>query len=710
MKRVMRMKIEVARQERMSESGRSLLRLIQNEEMPLWDLLVRESVQNSLDAALDGEGFVRVDFLIREFERSRLSRHFEGIRERLDELYPLKTYRLLEIRDSNTCGLTGPIEDSNLRMSDYGNLIKLVYHIGKHQQKEGAGGSWGLGKTVYFRIGIGLVIYYSRIFENGEYASRLAACLVEDEEKQDALLGNTGNHRGIAWWGESTADGHRTIPLTEEGKIKEILDDLGVKPFGGTETGTSVIIPFLRDDLRPEYQEFLENGSVAKAEVPWWNHTDHDYIKIALQRWYAPRLMNGNYRHGRWLKASVNGELLEPENFLPAFRIVQNLYNAILAHDGNEETRAEGLVSPLHVSTVNLRGVFANGSVAGWIGYGRFTAEDLKMTPPHNNLSPWMQIFGRELEGDTNPAIICFTRKPGMIVNYESVGKWVEGISRTPKDQFIIGLFVANSVNRLKDDFKRHGIRELTLEEYIRGCEKADHASWQDWVPNKRNPLIIDKIQNQVSRIIERQFRDEQTDVHPQRHSLLGKVLADALLPPEGFGNLGNVQPAGRDNRQQRIVLSGVNPVLQQISSPVYTQGHVRLDFRLVSGKRSGIMNFKLRAVTESGTIDSETWEQAESGTGLFFPCEIMFFKLESSNGDERHEEAVWIANRGLLRQEGLRIEPISAPLSGKTVGFRIIGNTKTIYKGSLLMHVTDPTIHVSLHVESATEEELAWA
>src|SRR5690606_16663417 len=138
----------------------------------------------------------------------------------------------------------------------------------------------------------------------------------------------------------------------------------------------------------------------------------------------------------------------------------QKLYNAIMTADGKSEINAEGTSTPLHVSTVNLRGNFVDGSVAGWIGFGKFTADDLKMTPPHNNLSPWMQIFGRDLEGDSNPAIICFTRKPGMIVNYESVGKWVDGIPKTPKDQFVIGLFVANSANRLKDEFKKQGIQE----------------------------------------------------------------------------------------------------------------------------------------------------------------------------------------------------------------------------------------------------------
>ena len=41
------MKIEIAQHDRMTESGSSLLRLIQNQNIPVLDLLVREAFQNS---------------------------------------------------------------------------------------------------------------------------------------------------------------------------------------------------------------------------------------------------------------------------------------------------------------------------------------------------------------------------------------------------------------------------------------------------------------------------------------------------------------------------------------------------------------------------------------------------------------------------------------------------------------------------------------
>ena len=78
------MKIEVAEHGRMTESGSSLLRLIQNQDIPLLDLLVRESFQNSLDAARPGATHVDINVLVGEFNRRELNRNFNGIEEPLN--------------------------------------------------------------------------------------------------------------------------------------------------------------------------------------------------------------------------------------------------------------------------------------------------------------------------------------------------------------------------------------------------------------------------------------------------------------------------------------------------------------------------------------------------------------------------------------------------------------------------------------------------
>jgi len=351
------MKIEVAVHARMSERGSSLLRLIQNNNMPILDLFVRESIQNSLDAGLEGSGPVHIDINVREFYSTRLNRHFEGIQHNLNRKYPEGKYKLLEIRDSNTTGLTGPLCQQNVKGNNFGNILKLVYEISMPQQKEGAGGSWGLGKTVYFRMGIGLVIYYSRVkLEDGTFQSRLAACLVEDETREDALLNNyTDKHRrGIAWWGREIGQ-NETVPVTDNSEIELLLSDLNIRPYEGTETGTTIIIPYISESALLE--GILPAGeSIIK---PWWISTVENYLKVAVQRWYAPRLNNESYPYGRWLTVRVNGKTISIHNMLPLFRVIRSLYmkTPISGKDARNNDILEG--AEVYSERVNLRNILA---------------------------------------------------------------------------------------------------------------------------------------------------------------------------------------------------------------------------------------------------------------------------------------------------------------------------------------------------------------
>ena len=376
------MEIEIAEHGRMTESGSSLLRLIQNQDIPLLDLLVRESVQNSLDAAIKGVPSVNVDFVTGQFDSSGLNSHFAKISGKLDREFPsgYGKYDFIQIRDSGTEGLTGPVSYDGVKNNDFGNLLKLVYEICKPQQNEGAGGSWGLGKTVYFRIGIGLVIYYSRIFQNGKYISRMAACMVEDETQKNTFIPVTGNlKRGIAWWGQSDG-GNGTVPLEDCAEIDEILNIFGTVPYKGNQTGTTIIIPYINSEqLLDEVYARNEEGDFR----PYWTRSVPEYLNVAIQRWYAPRIMNRDYKFGAFLVPSVNHR--QVKDMLPLFRVVRNLY--IMAVTGKDTYFSENgiQVKTEHIFT---RNVLTEGS-AGTLVSVRMTGQQLKMLPPDNCKSPY---------------------------------------------------------------------------------------------------------------------------------------------------------------------------------------------------------------------------------------------------------------------------------------------------------------------------------
>ena len=191
------LKIAIDDPQSMSQDGSSILRSLQNKSLPMVDLVVRESIQNSLDATKKGEQYTEVNFLVENFNTDALAKEFQGIEEKLQTKYKEKNY-FLSITDKNTSGLTGRIDAHSTQEIADSNFYKLVFGIGKNQENEGAGGSWGLGKTSYFRIGVGLVIYYTRVeLSPGQYEERLIGSLIEDNKKSDRLLQQS--ERGIAW-------------------------------------------------------------------------------------------------------------------------------------------------------------------------------------------------------------------------------------------------------------------------------------------------------------------------------------------------------------------------------------------------------------------------------------------------------------------------------------------------------------------------------
>ncbi|MBR4732790.1 MAG: hypothetical protein IK081_08495, partial [Lachnospiraceae bacterium] len=175
-----------------SSYGSGALKALQNDHLPEIDLLVREAIQNSSDASLsEPTSFFGVNFNYNQFQPARLNAILKNITGILNERFSSEVADYLEIRDFKTSGLTGKTKVGEIDPQDHGNFFKLVFDTGKEQtNNEGgkAGGSWGYGKSVYFRVGIGLVIFYSQIKTETGYESRLMASLVEKEGSSESIL------------------------------------------------------------------------------------------------------------------------------------------------------------------------------------------------------------------------------------------------------------------------------------------------------------------------------------------------------------------------------------------------------------------------------------------------------------------------------------------------------------------------------------------
>lgn len=609
------MKIEIAEPGRMTQTGSSLLKLIQNNNMPILDLLVRESIQNSLDAQDDSETpYVDINFITGEFDKALLNRELEGVDEALNKKFPNATYDYIAIRDCNTVGLTGKLHYSEIDDNDYGNLLKLVYEISKPQENEGAGGSWGLGKTVYFRIGFGLVIYYSRIInEYGEYESRLAASLVENEVKKDSVIPRYKNQakRGIAWWGDSYGEtANQTVPVTDQEYIEKFLDIFGIDKYVDDETGTTIIIPYIDKQYLIDNNQAVYHDGESNEIHPYWQNSIEEYIRISIQRWYAPRLNNPYYKYNKFLRASINQKGISLDEMEPCFSVIQALYNRANGIDkidilsGSEfETKTEKIL---------LRGVL-NDTKAGTVSFTKIKRSILKMNYPDNKPNPYMYINSEILDAEKNKPIICFTRKPGMIVSYEVVGNWVEGIDPSLSDEYIIGLFSLNSENDLVDV-------DVSLEEYVRKSEMADHTSWGDHSIDNSNPRIVKKIQDQIKKKISKEFFVEEEEDSSRLNSGLGKMFGDLLLPPENFGKKPSGLNKTEDSTKKVIGKSRLVSLTFYDKKTQYHNGYMELFFNLKAKSAMKLCGFSVGIDSDNGEISLEDWENR---LGLTKPFEI---------------------------------------------------------------------------------------
>lgn len=638
------MQIEILTHDRMTQGGRALKRGLMNEHTPTLDLLVRESIQNSLDAAKkDGrkDAPVNVDFKIGEFKSAKLNSCLEGIAENLDRRYPDSKYKFLSVSDRGTQGLTGYMREEDVKDDNRGNLMKLVYSIGETHDGDdddltNVGGSWGIGKTIYFRVGIGLVFYYSRILENntGKYESRLVGCYVEDETSSKTLIPHYKGKksRGIAFWGNKYKEG-KTEPITDSKTIESFLKIFGMEPYQSTETGTTIIMPYIDEKqlLEDNATEYNDMGIAEREIIPNWRNSIDEYLKIAVQRWYFPRLENKSYRSGKWLQVTINEEWLSYRAMLPLFKLEQALYNRA----ADNKISSNDFIVKKHIQEPFLEEIKVNNigtRKTGVVAFQKVDKDVLGMCQPDNEYHPNINLEIEIEDYTKNLPILSYCRRPGMIVSYEQNGDWLYNVPSSHKDEFILAVFVLNS------DADISSI-DMTLERYARKGEMADHASWSDSTVNGVNPRIFQKIKRNTAKKIAQYFIEEEEEEETKRTSGLGKMLGKLILPPLGFGSA----PSSRIKRGSTSSRTVNHKTIKyRLDDIRYEKDMMILCYNIHTSKATENVNIEIEVSSRAKHISLKEWEDEML---MYKPFEISSGNLKVKKIDGKKSYSIYVVD-----------------------------------------------------------------
>ena len=220
----------------------------------LSDALIREAIQNSLDAALPGEQ-VKVSITFSSSDqnlplfksenylkglRSHLEAKESGLIERVTLTDPMD---FLVIEDFGTRGLEGDIrEDEDKRAEGKKNDFFYFWrNIGRAMEGTTARGRWGLGKTV-FQAASRINSFFGLTIRRGDPNKLLMGQSVLKIHWCDG-----SKHGPYGYYG--LFEGDFVLPFEEKQFVEQFSRDFSLLRNG--ESGLSVIVPFPDKEISP---------------------------------------------------------------------------------------------------------------------------------------------------------------------------------------------------------------------------------------------------------------------------------------------------------------------------------------------------------------------------------------------------------------------------------------------------------------------------
>ncbi len=272
-----------------SGDARSIENAMGRTKLDMWNVLLREALQNSWDARIRDNIRSTITFSVSEFELPIQQTEIlledvfgdlppEGHSKRMRAFQRDGRIRVLCISDTGTRGLGGPIRaDVVPKPGERSDFADFVRNFGRSTSKGLQGGTFGLGKGVLYSASeVGVCLIYSQTRVGDSVEARLIGVSGGDEDYSDP----TGKRfTGRNWWGVFADDG--VIDPMTGASARLLAQNVGMPVPDPSDTGTTIMIispkPYLETEGVVEQNQNVGPDArvhaLREAAIKWaWPH------------------------------------------------------------------------------------------------------------------------------------------------------------------------------------------------------------------------------------------------------------------------------------------------------------------------------------------------------------------------------------------------------------------------------------------------------
>lgn len=256
-------------------AGEGFRKLLGRPSLNLIQTVIREAIQNSVDAASNGKQ-VEIRLRYRELSEAQRSFMLKNVFEKMPDSRTSAAHlrstltkdslRVLEICDYGTSGLGGPTRaDVPPEDGESPDFVNFIRNVGAKRDTHQGGGTYGYGKSSYYSVSAASTILVDSLTEcNGVYERRFIGCHLGEAFDSTDDGGCPRRYTGRHWWGVLDAgDGVEPIRGNDASMV---ADSIGLLSRIDGESGTSVMI------LDPQFGSVTtEDARDELLEAVLWN-------------------------------------------------------------------------------------------------------------------------------------------------------------------------------------------------------------------------------------------------------------------------------------------------------------------------------------------------------------------------------------------------------------------------------------------------------